>query len=195
MKSIIISVLLFSSISIYSQSFFESGEIFYRDGTNEKGYIKIKYSEIKFKKKITDKKHQEYTYRKVKKLILADARENKIYEYKIIKDKKKSIIKLLNLVLLGDVALYQIEHFDTVGNYGLTYSYKGASYYLVESNNESFATFIGSKSIAVGRKNIKKGLIKYFKDCPDLINKLKNKKFKKRDIVEVVEYYNENCGN
>jgi len=44
-------------------------------------------------------------------------------------------------------------------------------------------------------KSFKKSMIEYFKDCKDLIEKVKNKEYTKEDIFEVIEYYKNNCYN
>ncbi|WP_336129350.1 hypothetical protein [Mesoflavibacter sp. CH_XMU1422-2] len=42
-------------------------------------------------------------------------------------------------------------------------------------------------------KSFKKRASKYFKDCPILQNKIKNKDFKKEDLEAIVNYYNSSC--
>ncbi|MDY0779999.1 hypothetical protein [Tenacibaculum sp. IB213877] len=199
MKQILFILIFICSLSCFSQSFFESGNLFYRDGRSEKGYLKIKNSKIKFKKKITDKETSELSYKKIKKVIINEDGKDSEYHYKIIKGKKKGKIKLLKVVVVGKASLYKLEHETSLGNpstfpLSATYNYKGANFYI--GNNESnLVEFIGAKSITVGRKSIKKGLLKYFEDCPELVKKIKNKEYKNKDIVEAVEFYNSNCNN
>ena len=197
MKKVFIILFLISTSYSFSQSFFESGEIFYRDGTSEKGYLKVKYSKIKFKKKITNKKAIEFTYKKVKKIIINEDGKDYEYQYKIIKGKKKGKFKLLKIVIFGEASLYKLEHETSLGNprlspIALTYNYKGANFYLGKGES-SLVEFIGANSIAVGRKSIRKGLMVYFKDCKELVKKLKAKEYKNKDIVKAVEFYNSNC--
>jgi hypothetical protein len=56
--------------------------------------------------------------------------------------------------------------------------------YFIEKNN---------KTIRIGGK-IKNKRMNLFSDCPILIEKIQNKEFKKREIIEIIDYYNNNCG-
>ena len=42
-------------------------------------------------------------------------------------------------------------------------------------------------------KSFKRSMKKYFKDCPSLVEKIDNKEFSKDEVLQVVEYYNQNC--
>ena len=197
MKNILIITFLLFTNYIFSQNSYELGEIFYRDGTSEKGYLKIKYSVIKYKKKITEKKHVELTYKEVKKIIINEDGKDYEYQYKIIKGRTKGKFKLLKKIILGKASLYLIEHETYIsssgaGTFSNSITYNGADYY-IGKNTSSLVEFIGANSIAVGRKNIRKGLITYFKDCKELVKKLKNKEYKNKNIIEAVEFYNNNC--
>ncbi len=63
--------------------------------------------------------------------------------------------------------------------------------FYVLRENENYATWLGSKDL-VSVMNYKKRALKYFKDCPLVIEKIK-KKFKRKKIPELVEFYNVNC--
>ncbi|MEZ4852991.1 hypothetical protein [Flavobacterium sp.] len=41
--------------------------------------------------------------------------------------------------------------------------------------------------------SFKKFINNYFKDCQKLISKVENKEFKKKNLEEIVEFYNSNC--
>lgn len=194
MKNFIYLFLFLTALNSSGQSFFEKGTLFFRDGTIEKGYIKKKDNELKFKKKITDKKKTKYTYKKISKVIINEKGKDIEYHYKIVKGKRKNTPKLLQLILLGRVSLYKIAIQDQLGNNAspIYYNYNGALYYLSKENSH-IAEHVGSKSIAITRKSIKKGLLNYFKNCSKLTKKIKNKEFAKKDIIKIVEYYNTNC--
>ena len=89
MKKLVFLLFLIVSNHGFGQSFFEFSEIFYRDGTSEKGYMKMNYSAIKFKKKITDKKSSILTYKEVEKIRINEDGADIEYQYKIIKGRKK----------------------------------------------------------------------------------------------------------
>lgn len=65
------------------------------------------------------------------------------------------------------------------------------THFLCRNDSEIVEKFIKSDEMLM--VNFKKTASNYFKDCPSLVDKLKNKIFKKRDIEEVVTYYNTNC--
>ena len=57
-------------------------------------------------------------------------------------------------------------------------------YMLIKNQNEMFQT----KPIG-----FKKQMREYFKDCPDLVKRINEKKYRYRHLPEVVLYYNESC--
>ncbi|NRR92135.1 hypothetical protein HSX10_11205 [Winogradskyella undariae] len=42
-------------------------------------------------------------------------------------------------------------------------------------------------------KSFKKSMKKYFKDCSALLEKVENKEFSKDNLIDVLEFYNQNC--
>ncbi len=66
------------------------------------------------------------------------------------------------------------------------HTYSNNNYYVAKKNEEI------AVSLESGKK-FKKTASKYFSDCPDLVAKIQSKEYKKRDIVEIVKFYNENC--
>ena len=50
---------------------------------------------------------------------------------------------------------------------------------------------VDNKIITIGTHISKKHLV-FFKDCPELINKIKNKEFKRKEIFKIINFYN-NC--
>ncbi|WP_340156583.1 hypothetical protein [uncultured Winogradskyella sp.] len=63
--------------------------------------------------------------------------------------------------------------------------------YFALRNEEEIATMIGSKNF-IAPKNFKKIVLDYFKDCPKAITKIE-KKFKRKKVIELVDFYNNNC--
>lgn len=64
-------------------------------------------------------------------------------------------------------------------------------HYYVLRKNEQIATPIYLKQII--SNNFKKTALEYFKDCKKVTDKIKKKKFWKKNIPEMVDYYNNNC--
>ena len=122
---------------------------------------------------------------------------------------------LFEVVIKGKVSLYAIYHYQnpamTVNNMTTLNGIKttdvstpyvllkdknaygtSITYYLSKENEDYVTTIAYIKSINVG-KSFEKKAIEYFSDCPELVQKIKAKVFRKRDIEEIVKYYNSNC--
>ncbi len=66
------------------------------------------------------------------------------------------------------------------------------SNYYVGKEDSKLVTRITSKG-TLFEKNFKKAAMNYFKDCPALVKLIENKTYQKRDLEEIVKYYNEKC--
>ncbi len=64
------------------------------------------------------------------------------------------------------------------------------NYYVSKSNTEEVFNLGDGTPFT---KNFKKAASNYFKDCPTLFHLIKNNEYKIKDIVKIVEFYNENC--
>lgn len=187
-------ILLFFTVNGYSQIYtYDKAEIHFRDGKVEEGYVKIlNFKEIKFRTSLDDKPVK-FNYKKINKIIKREDGKDVEYQYKIVKAKRKNYPRLMKLVTSGKVSLYITEHKDIVGqNSPLMLEYDGVSYYMVREDSH-IAEYVGAKTIAIGRKSVTKGLITYFRDCPNLIEKIENKEFGKKDVIKIIEYYNTHC--
>ena len=63
-------------------------------------------------------------------------------------------------------------------------SYTVSKYILQKSDEELFMP----RTLA-----FRKDMMKYFQDCPELINMIENRKYRKRDMVNIARYYNSYC--
>lgn len=61
----------------------------------------------------------------------------------------------------------------------------------VRKPNEEEATHLGSNDWM--SKNFKKAASKFFSDCPQLITKIETREFKKKDLISIIDYYNNSC--
>ncbi len=113
--------------------------------------------------------------------------------------------RVLERVLVGKVYLYQTQSqgympyggapgggFGGTGGVGFSggYSYNINNFY-VRRTEEDRATHLGSNQLF--SKNFKEAASNYFKDCPELVQKIQNKIFKKRDLRDIVQFYNTEC--
>lgn len=218
-----ILVLLFLSMYTFSSAQksiipfinkYKKATIYFRDETKKEGLAKVTFfdSKIKFKK---NKKSEKviYNYMDIDKLTILEGKENVTYQYKIHKHKdfKKPQYPLLEIVTIGKISLFSkdVTHTSSTPGFGsfsvngsgsasyspsmggFSNSYSSIIYYLSKDNSDEIFYYM-DKNILGGK--FKKTASKYFKDCPELVKKIQSKEFKRGDIVEIVEYYNENCG-
>lgn len=195
MKKII--VLSFLLVTFFSFSQNQKATLFFKDGTHQSGYAKIIGSdEIKFKK---DKKAKKEIYNSdtIEALYILENDKNVVYHYKKVKNKKN--LKLLELLEKGILTLYRdLNQGYTagfaaggVGGFGGGGRHYSISSYYVSKDENSEVYHLGSTDLF--SKNFKKAATDYFKDCPSLVSLIEARKLKKKDIVEIVQYYNKNC--
>lgn len=110
-------------------------------------------------------------------------RKNKgeIITLKFVRISKRNgrIMELLNF---GKCEVYEYRDYSNVGI--------SVNFYVLREN-ENIATWLGSKDL-VSVMNFKKRALEYFKDCPTVLKKIK-KKFKRKKIPKLIEFYNKNC--
>lgn len=194
---------------------YKNATIYFRDGTVKEGLGKITLLDDKIKFKANKKADKEiYDYRELDKITFKEKKEDKTYQYKIFKKKnvKKPQYPLLEIEVIGNFSLFSKEvtytastpgfgghsfsvggnSFSTPATGGFNYSNTYKVYYITKKNSDE-VYFIFDKKI-LGGKFIKSAR-KYFEDCPLLVEKINSKEFKRNDIIEIIEFYNKNCGN
>ncbi|MGJ8733392.1 MAG: hypothetical protein ACSHW4_09600 [Cellulophaga sp.] len=197
---------MFFKISIYIFSLVLYGcavtkvptTVYYKDGTIKKGIGFISENKINFANSKDDKTE-------LIEFSLLDKAEFKfdvtpsVYVLMPIKDKDRPMV--LEEIIVGQISLYQLQtqgynasvnntggNFGSVG--GMGYSYTVNDFYL-KRKNENAATHLASSKLF--SKNFTKAAKPYFLDCPDLIKKIENKEYKKRNLTEIVKFYNTKC--
>jgi sRNA-binding regulator protein Hfq len=202
MKLIVLAFLFINSISSYSQQ--KKAILYLKNGSNLQGFAKINSydDEIKFK---TDKNSKALVYKAadVEKIFLEEKNENIEYRYKSINE-DKSRPYLLVLRIEGKLSLYEYykslpgidnksahQKNSAIGN-TKTYS---IPYYFVTKNNEEQAVFLGSGGGIGGQKKFMKRTERFVSDCPELVKKIKQKEFQRKDIIKIIIYYNDNCSD
>lgn len=207
-KSILLVCLLFS-LNLFSQSFFntyEKGKIFFKDGSQVEGLLKLvgfSRNEIKFKKSKQDEK-QLFNYKKVKSIKFVSGDE---YFYKINVKRRK--ILLIKREIKGKIELFSYQAQSPGlqgggagfggGGVSIGFNFGGGSsvVYLIGNDNSDLIEQLPRNT---RKKKFWVTMSKYTSDCKDFSDKIKNKnsikknfKHKNTAVVDMVNYYNENC--
>lgn len=198
-KTLIFSFLLISFSSLIAQN---KIELTLKDGSILNGFGRINIKDEILYRKTEDGDKVIYNYKTVKRLSIYADDSVHIYEYKVINGTGGSgSIKLLESILVGNINLYQdysskIRYYDYSPDYlggGYNYSMPSKTIYYITKNGNDKTT-----NLKIGNtysKRFKKIAKEYFASCPDLLEKINNKYFKRYGIESIVKYYNENCQN
>ena len=153
-----------------------------KDGTELSGYGKLRnFSKVKFKKS-KNATPVDYKFNVVEKIEITKDDGVETYVFLPIKGKGKP--KALQQLVKGKVSLYRIRDWHAYDNGGIK-----DKYYLRRGEGD-VVLFISSDPFS---RSFKKAGSKYFKDCSSLVQKIKKKEFKKKNIEEAVKYYNSKC--
>lgn len=184
MKNIITILIFFSCLLINAQ--FNKGTVFLKDSTELKGLIRIKsFGGIKFK----TAQDSESTFYDYKQITGFDTDGEK---YRYINNQEGFPPILLKEKIKGKISLYSNEVYNpghTIpngfagGGTGMTFGGGSATIYHI---------LVKDKLIRVGTK-IKNKHLEILKNCTSLIEKIENKDLKKRDVYEIINYYNNSC--
>lgn len=197
MKKLFVLMMLCIVYSVSAQK--TKAIIYFKDGTQKEGYGKLAASNsVKFKE---SKKGE------VKKYTRDDLESVKIYtdegieKYVYVKIENINNSMLVNEVLKGKLSLYKETQYNYnrggfgMGASGMAFgigsSYKTTQYFLLKEGQNEAVNF-GKKGGLV-TKNFKKVVKESLDECPGLVKKVESGEFKRRDIVEMVEFYNQNC--
>lgn len=174
----------------------------FKDGTVLKGLAKVSGRHHIRYRKSKEAKAKRIHFSKLKKADIAF--EEGIATFVYLPKKGKNNPKIYKQLVEGNVSLY---FWNTGGsNVGYNAAAPGTfggnrvvgssfyieNYFIKRSQDDGLILFTGSTMYVRGYK---KAVKKFFKDCPRLIEKVKNKEFKREQIVEIVQFYNNNCVN
>ncbi|MFA5297478.1 MAG: hypothetical protein WC389_04645 [Lutibacter sp.] len=170
-----------------------------KNGDTIMGYGKIKSDYLKYRINRNEKSVKIH-FSKLERVKIYYTGETTNYVYLKVKNEEK--YKVLEEVETGNVNLYKLSkqvyspgYMGSNGNIGSVgfsggYSYNINSFY-VKKNGETEAIHLASNELF--SKNFKEEASEYFKDCPQLVLKIQNKELKKRDLIEIIEFYNHQC--
>jgi hypothetical protein len=165
----------------------KNGKTFTTKSYSEKTALKIK--EIKFKTMDGDKKTLALS--QIDKIVSTGKKDRHNFTQKYIKY-SKSKSTLMTEVISGKASLYlrsQVSMGAPTGM-GAPSTNTNTSFYVLKEG-QTIAKYIKGNNIDYGK--FKNNALKFFSDCESLVTKIKNKKYKRKHLEEIVTYYNENC--
>jgi len=197
-------IALVSNIG-FSQS--QNALIHLKNGRTLQGYVNITNSgNIKYSVNEESKEQKTFTHKDVKQLDLFHNNKIIVFLYKNVKGNKQAPdYKLMEVLLLGKVSLYRVLNFGSyadgmnitqningfsIGSSGRWEKYSVSNYYVSKDGG------ITKKLTTTGTlftKSFKKVTSEYFSDCPELVQKIQDYTFTKKDIEKIVLFYNESC--
>ena len=172
-----------------------------KDGKVLKGYGKLTNSNvIKFRATKKGKK-QFYSFEEQVDTLKLFTEQNPII-YVRMKVKDKTELLVLEVAKVGkNVFLYTstsqgYSGATGIGTGGLGSPVAVGNFYSISNSyvrkaNEDEVYHLGSDRLF--SKNFKKAASDYFKDCPALVEKIQAREFKKKDLEEIIDFYNEKC--
>ncbi|QRM90351.1 hypothetical protein FG167_14265 [Lacinutrix sp. WUR7] len=201
-KKIILILLISNCSLIYGQYEWTSGVIILKNGETKEGLIQIPMtvaslisfgkSRVEFKKD-EDHKIQLFDKSQVDKIYFDayDANHGH-YEYVPI---KKNKFRLFKLIVNGKAKLYTrtiVVATDITNHSGFvirTEYEEEKEYYILRDGESSLTPLISHYSFL----EFKEKTIKYFSDCKDIVEYLRNDMYEEKDVFELVNDYNLIC--
>lgn len=165
----------------------KNGKTYTTKSYSEKTALKIK--EITFK--TLDGEKKTLALSQLDKIVSTGKKDRHNFTEKYIKySKTKS--DLMTEVITGKASLYlrsQVSMGAPTGM-GAPSSNTNISYYVIKEE-QTTAKYIKGNNIAYNK--FKTNALKIFSDCESLVTKIKNKKYKRKHLEDIVTFYNENC--
>ncbi len=175
---------------------YEEATINFNDGTSIRGYGKITFnSSVKFKI-IEESKPEVWTELMIKGVTLHRALDDIDFLY--VNVKNHSMMQLLEVIELGEISLFvdassswtqtDTSLNNSPGSLNIPATHRSTSYeFFLKKENETEAIRL------FGIFNFRKKAIEFFENCPQIVDRLKERKYKRGDIIEMVYYYNDYC--
>ncbi|MEM5563607.1 hypothetical protein WNY78_00755 [Psychroserpens sp. AS72] len=196
---LMISTIVFAENSSTAEATFDAYEeatIHFHDGTSIRGFGKITYnSSIKFKT-TEDGEPDTWTELMLKGITLH--RELDDIDFLYVNVKNRSMMQLLEVIELGEISIFvnvspstqstSTTFNNSTGLLNSTTTFQNPNYeFFLKKDNESEAIRL------FGIINFRKKAIEFFKNCPQIVDRLNERKYKRGHIIEMVYYYNDYC--
>lgn len=169
------------------------GTIYMKNGTVKKGLVKrsglksVKYRSSKKSKSV------KFNFEELERVEILERRGKETFVNLKITAKHEKIVQLVEEGRVNLFSSYDHIFIPSAGAGGTAMG--GSSQHLnnlyVKRKEEKLPTHLGSNQLFT--KNFKKAASEFFKDCTVLVSKIQNNEYKKRDIQEIVAFYNTEC--
>lgn len=188
-KNIYILLFLLFTTLTFSQTKKKKATLLFRDGTQLSCMARISGENIRYVENDTRANEIVVNEKDLKgiKIWMND----KLIElhYKVEEGKTKA--KLMELVIDNNMKLYRISdvYDQNIGfnSTSATEDKSSSSEYFLESK-------VNKEYVIRFSKNFNEVAKAYFADCSKLVDNIGKDKFRKKDILKIVVFYNENCG-
>lgn len=196
---VILLILFCCTTTVRSQR--TEAVIVFKDGTKKLGYGKLLSKDrIAFREDLNSKAVQ-YEFSDCEYLDLINKDERARYRQFPVQNEEYSVV--VEEKIYGTLSLYTTSfngYAVTAGNFGTAngmspgtgVAYTHNTYYLKRNTSDSLI-HMGTNSIFSGKFKVKAA--KFFEKCPILAYRIKNGKkgYRKKDIFNIVNYYNTKC--
>ena len=182
MKKIFVLFILLVSIIVNSQTNKKLATVLLKNGTELKGFARIVGNKVRFSKEKRGK-DKLYTSDDVESLKLKFSDRYLSILYKTEKNKKTPI--LVESLIKGKINLYRkldLTHKDAY--YVFAYNIKKGSLFVEKENESTINRF---------KQNFTKEAKDFFKDCKKLSKLIGTKDYRRKDLFDIVEFYNDEC--
>ncbi|WP_040280539.1 hypothetical protein [Psychroserpens damuponensis] len=192
---ILVPTTIFAENSIKALDAYEEATIHFHDGTSIRGYAKITFnSSVKFK--VTeDREPEAWTELMIKGVTFHRAIDDIDFLY--VKLEKVKTPLLLEVIELGEISIFVDVSSNWISANHST-NETGMLHTVTSIQNTTYSFFLKKESEKeairlFGIFNFKKKAIKFFENCPQIVDRLNEKKYKRGNIIEMVYYYNDYC--
>tara|TARA_R110001632_G_scaffold130459_3_gene244554 strand:- start:495 stop:1085 length:591 start_codon:yes stop_codon:yes gene_type:complete len=190
-----LSTFLLLSITLLSLDCFsqiDEAILFFKDGDSIQGYAELKENRIKFRASL-DSESDIWTYKMIEKIEFEGVYGVKTFEYIPLQKGMKPV--LLELVVEGEVSLYKQTVNWWTGDmtsqeFPLRALQKETSRdYYFKRKNDAYPYRVHSEIFNAWKKRT----IEFFKDCPELVKRVRSHEFDDAEFRDIVYYYNDYC--
>ncbi len=200
LKYLLVFVGLIIGIKSYAYKEFQQGKIFLNNGDSILCLIrvyepdvlvpigKLQYKEDGIIKKIKFKEIAEVHFDHVKYKSINYTYTTTVYE--VYEEEGEETVNLFAIEqVVGRSILYKTYYLNAYGKYILLNGYPSMGTDLTWT----YYIRIGDEIERIDKLSFRNDCSKIYKDCPELLNKIKNKEFEYYNISKLVEYANSNC--